>query len=128
MTHHSRCSSVAILHGRIAKAPAKSATSAPSKGAAAAPAKNAAVPALQRSEVMVAIALCLAPTLPSKYTTLQMYVAIPYMQIARCRHTGLRCHIEVVVGEMWKTLLQQVGVMFMPATIGVCHVQQAYHN
>lgn len=47
MTHHGRCSSVAILHGRISKAPAKSTTaSAPSKGAAAAPAKNAAVPAL----------------------------------------------------------------------------------
>ena len=81
MTHHSRCSSVAILCWRISKAPAKSATaSAHSKGATAAPAKNAAVPALQRSEVMVAIALCLAPTLPSKYITLQMYVAIPYMQ------------------------------------------------
>lgn len=78
---------------------------------------------------MVPVALCLAPTLPSNHMTPQgMYIAIPYMQIARCQHTGLRCHIEVVVGEMWKSLLQQVGVMFMPATIGVCHVQQAYHN
>ena len=47
VTHHSRRSSVAVLHGSIAKAPAKSAASTASKGAAAAaPAKNAAVPAL----------------------------------------------------------------------------------
>ena len=47
VTHHSRRSSVAVLHGSIAKAPAKSTASTSSEGAAAAaPAKNAAVPAL----------------------------------------------------------------------------------
>ena len=56
--------SVAILHWCIPKAAAKSACPpTPAKRASATAAEYAAVPALKRSKVVIAIALCLAASL-----------------------------------------------------------------